>query len=361
MSDIVISGYYGFRNNGDDALLMSIIKDLRAKDNNIDITVLSKEPDETSKIYKTKAVNSRNVFSVISNIAKSKMLISGGGTLIQDRTSTKSLIYYLCVILTALIFRKKVMLYANGIGPVNKSFNQKLAKWILNKVDVITLRDDESEKELTSLGVTKPKIQVTADPAFSIETDGDIDFSANLNDKKLLCVAVRDWDSLPSDFCQTIADVCDYASGKYGLFTVFLPMQKRYDVKICQKIQYMMKSESSFVFADYDIEKTIKMFKRMTVSIGMRLHSLIYSSIACVPFVGLVYDPKVSGFLDYIGVDNYLDVEKITFQNLKNAIEECMENYDDNASKLTNKSLELAEKARKNSEIAIELLTRGAV
>ena len=97
MNDILISGYYGFKNSGDDALLQAIVNDLKEYKSDVKLTVLSNSPEETERIYKIKAVSRLNPFSVIGAILKSKMLLSGGGTLIQDRTSTKSLIYYLAM------------------------------------------------------------------------------------------------------------------------------------------------------------------------------------------------------------------------------------------------------------------------
>ena len=93
----------------------------------------------------------------------------GGGTLIQENTSTRSLIYYLGMIWMAKKTGLKVMLYANGIEPINKYINKRLTKVILNKVDMITLREEASKKELQKLGINKPQTIVTADPAFTIE------------------------------------------------------------------------------------------------------------------------------------------------------------------------------------------------
>ena len=102
----VISGYYGFNNSGDDALLMSIINGIRSTDDSAEITVLSKSPAETRKNYSVNAVNRYNIFSLIAKISCCDVLISGGGTLIQDATSTKSLVYYLSVIRIAKFFKK---------------------------------------------------------------------------------------------------------------------------------------------------------------------------------------------------------------------------------------------------------------
>ena len=89
--EILISGYYGFRNSGDDALLKAIIQDLKKYKESPNIVVLSANPEETMEYYRVKSINRLNLISVLKHMRKADMLISGGGTLIQDRTSTKSL------------------------------------------------------------------------------------------------------------------------------------------------------------------------------------------------------------------------------------------------------------------------------
>lgn len=361
MSDVVISGYYGFRNNGDDALLMSIINDLKSLKNDIDIVVLSKNPRETERIYKVRAVSRENVLSVLRELKNTKMLISGGGTLMQDGTSTKSLLYYLTIIRTALAFGKKVMLYANGIGPLNSDANRARTKKVLNKVDLITLRDEASCEELRKIGVDKPEILITADPAFRIDF-GNAE-NANIgdvpDDKPLMCVSVRPWRKNRADFAKVVAEACDYVNEKYGMYPVFLPMQPQTDSELTEKIRAMMSCDSSVLTTDYDINKLLSVFGKMSMCIGMRLHTLIYSSVACVPLVGLVYDPKVSGFLDYIGRNNYCNVEDLSIDKLKRAIDACMTDYEAQKTELLKKREELKEKAKLNAELAVKLLCGG--
>ena len=65
---ILISGYYGFDNSGDDAILKAIVKDINEKDNSIEIAVLSNNPIFTEKVYGIKAVNRFKMKDVIKAI-----------------------------------------------------------------------------------------------------------------------------------------------------------------------------------------------------------------------------------------------------------------------------------------------------
>ena len=119
MSDIIISGYYGLGNSGDEALLESIVKDLRSIHPDISITALSGSAKLTEKLYGIKTVNRFNIFSILREFKSAKLLLSGGGTLIQDATSTKSLLYYLGIISLAKKMGLKTMLYRRIHGPLH--------------------------------------------------------------------------------------------------------------------------------------------------------------------------------------------------------------------------------------------------
>lgn len=364
MSDVVISGYYGFRNNGDDTLLMAIVSELRAKKPDIDIVVLSKNPLETQRIYNVRSVSRENIFAILREIKNTKLLISGGGTLIQDGTSTKSLLYYLWIIKIAHLLGKKVMLYANGIGPLGSKYNRTLTRRILNKTDIITLRDKMSHDELLDIGVTEPQIYLTADPAFVLDETGEdaekVMAENNIpTEKPLLLISVRPWKMLKADFCDVVAKACDYAAEKYGLYPVLLPMQLSRDTALSAKIRAKMHLPCTVIRTENDVKRLLAIYKNTGLCIGMRLHTLIYSAVSCVPMVGLVYDPKVSGFLDYIGVDNCIDAEDVTLELLIDAIDNTLVDPEAEREKLSKRRDMLKKKAVLNTELAIELLSGG--
>ena len=360
---IVVSGYYGFNNSGDDALLAAIIENIRSVYGNAQITVLSNSPKDTKSIYRANAVYRYNIFSVLYEIATCDVLLSGGGTLIQDATSTKSLYYYLSIIKLAKLFKKKVMLYANGIGPLKSFKNIETTKNVLNEVDLITLRDENSQKELERIGVTKPSIHLTADPAFLIDAnetgDGIFENYGVPNDKEILLVSVRRAKNSPADFEQIIADFCDYAYEKHGLFTVFLPMQQRVDYGIAASIKNKMKNKSVVIGTNYQAASMLSIISKTKICLGMRLHTLIYASSCNVPIIGIVYDPKVNGFLEYIGEENYINTEDITKEKLCEYLDKVCADYDSVKSRLKFNVRIMQNKARENAELLKGLLGGG--
>ena len=121
---IVLSGYYGFDNIGDEAVLFSIITALRKEIKDVHITVLSNNPDKTKALYGVESVNRWDIKAVARSIKESDLLISGGGSLLQDVTSSKTIPYYLAIVKIAQFYKKKVVFYSQGIGPVNKGISR---------------------------------------------------------------------------------------------------------------------------------------------------------------------------------------------------------------------------------------------
>ena len=169
MINLLIAGYHGFGNCGDEAILKAMTTNIRGLADDVDITALSHNPEFTKTEYNVKSVQRFNVLQVLSAIRNSDIVLSGGGTLLQNGTSTRSLLYYLSLIKLAKLFGKRVMLYANGIGTVTGKLNQRLVRSVINTVDVITLREKLSEADLRNIGVSNPNVTVTADAAFKLE------------------------------------------------------------------------------------------------------------------------------------------------------------------------------------------------
>ncbi len=360
---IVISGYYGFNNSGDDALLQAIIDDIRFAYDKAEIIVLSNDPDATRKSYGVHAVYRYNAAMALMKISACDLLISGGGTLIQDATSTKSLIYYLTVIRAAKFFKKKIMLYANGIGPLTSFKNIEKTKKVLNEVDLITLRDENSVKELEQIGITKPHIKLTADPAFLLEPDISgskiLDSYSVPRDMPILCVSVRRWKNNPENFEQIMADFCDYAHDRYGFFTIFLPMQHKVDYALSAAIKNKMKNRSIVIGGNYSVQSMLSIINEAHICVGMRLHTLIYSAGCNVPSVGIVYDPKINGFLEYMGESRFIKVEEISAEALRNMFEEICGDYDTIKSHLKFNMRIMREKASENRDLMKKLLDGG--
>ena len=358
---VLISGYYGFRNTGDDSLLKVIIESLRHVSPNFDITVLSHRPRETRRIYGVKSINRRNPISIFFRMIKGGLLINGGGSLLQDVTSTKSLVYYLTVMRMAKFCGMKVMVYANGIGPIRNTKNKRRVKSALQLVDAITLRDGVSFKELEELHIRRDKMQVTADPAFALEAVPEERVSEIFKaegiaeDKEYFALSVRESAENCMDFVERVASICDYAYEKYGLNPLIISMQPK-DKGISGRIKRMMKYNAAELNGSYNAVEILGVISRTKLVIGMRLHTLIYAATCGVPMLGLSYDPKVDAVLEVLGQDYGVAVSDLNMEILKSHIDEIMARSAEISRKLILIKEDMCEEIKKDAEIARELL-----
>lgn len=357
MSDIVISGYYGLGNSGDEALLKSIVEDLRSINPRITITALSADKKSTNKSYNIKTINRYNLFSYIKEIKRAKLLISGGGTLIQDATSTKSLLYYLLIIKIAKMFNTKVMLYANGMGPIKES-NRKIVKKVLDGVELITLRETDSLIEIKNCNIQGPQIKITADPAFNLKCADNKKVFTELNipeDKKIIVVSVREWAKNKENFETEMANALDVLCKK-GYYPVLMPMQKECDLSISKRVLANMKNKATVIEKEISVEEMLYLIGKSTIACGMRLHMLIFASVMNIPMVGIVYDPKVKGFMKYMKQENYVELEKFSSDYFVKIILNCIDNIDKIKEEIKETSDALRVLAKTNAQYAIELL-----
>ncbi len=362
MSDIIISGYYGLGNSGDEALLKSIVEDIRSINPDITITALSGNAKLTKELYGIKTISRTNPFSIIREFKKAKILLSGGGTLIQDATSTKSLLYYLGIISLAKKMGMKVMLYANGMGPL-KDKNIKKVNRVLNEVDLITLRENVSLEEIKRCSITKPEVVVTADPAFNLapsspERAGEIlkEYGIDENEK-IVAVSVRECNLAAPDFEEKLALALDCVSRK-GYLPVFIPMQMKMDLDISLRIATKMKEKSKIIDCELSVSDMLALIGRCSVACGMRLHMLIFASVMNVPMAGIAYDPKIKGFMEYMNQTNYIRLEDFDEIKFGEIFEEVLEKQTILKEELEKNSTPLREKAKKNAYLALELMAK---
>jgi len=358
--DILISGYYGYRNSGDDSILKAMLVSLKQLNPGLNIAVLSKNPADTAKTYGVTALQRFNMWKLHSTLRDTKLLISGGGSLIQDVTSTQSLIYYLTVVNMALKRGAKVMLYANGIGPVNGSLNRRMAAKSLNNVDYITLREELSLEELTRLGVVGVPVEVTSDPAFSLEPAAKEDVGGVLRELgigegvRYFGISVRSWSELPDGFERELAGLADYVYERYGVKSVVIPMQQSLDDAISQRVLDSM-AHRGVLYIPGSTEELLRVVAESEFIIGMRLHMLIYAAVSGIPVVGLVYDPKIEAMMTHMGQKYALPLNEVTKDALQKCVDEIIENKDTISNELKEKALSAREKTLQTARIAVDL------
>jgi len=366
-SGILVCGAYGRGNAGDDAILEAILTELRQIDRDAPIWVLSRKPKHTRLAYRVNSIYAFSPLRWLRRMRHTQLYINGGGSLMQDVTSSRSLWFYLFTIWCAKRLNNKVMMYGCGIGPVQRPSNRKLTARVLQScVDAISLRDAHSRSELDDMGVTKPEIVLSADPTVILPPsqpeviDGLMESHGLDPNGRYLGLALRSWRGYPAK-AHLFGALADLAWEKYGLTPVFLSIEPKLDVPAAQlAAAHIKKAPYHIIENSGSSSHTIGLFSRMQVVVSMRLHALVFAAGQHVPVVGVVYDQKVSSFLSYIGQDLYCALNDVSIETLSAHLDTAYQRNEDKEF-LRSCVDRLLDAEAVNSQLAKQLYGGGSV
>ncbi len=298
---ICISGYYGFDNFGDEVILQILIENLKKFKCKPSITVFSSNPQKTSDLYSVKSVNSFKLNEVLREIRNCNCLISGGGSLLQDTTSIKSLVYYLGIIFLALLFGKKIIIFAQGIGPVQNKLMALLTFYLLKKTDYITVRDEKSLKLLNDKGINA---EICNDPVWNLNI-------VQKEKTSVIGIQLRGWHSLNEDTLYILANNINkfYADKEIKIYS----FQNSLDLETCHKFNDILININpdikSTVIENISNSMIIDEISSLKEIIAMRYHACLIAIKAGVKVLPLSYDIKVENIAGKFNLD-FLEVNK---------------------------------------------------
>ncbi|MBR1424610.1 polysaccharide pyruvyl transferase CsaB [bacterium] len=308
----LLSGYFGFKNFGDEEILSLLIQKLQQAQHRI--TVISSDPKFTKSQYKDiKSIYTFNFNEILSAIAKADVIVSGGGSLLQDATSLKSLFYYLFIIFTALIFGKKVIIFAQGIGPIDNNFGEFCTRVILKHCSYISVRDEKSYELLKSWGINA---ELVCDPIFSLNVQ-------NKEEKKeVVAVQLRDFPTMSEKFITDLSNkVCENFSDKKIEIYSF---QDSIDYDVCKKFENKLHEINpdikTTIYSGLTNTQITENISKAQYLIGMRFHSIIIGLLAKCKILTINYDIKVGKIAKEFDLPSLQLKKEITnqFETLKN-------------------------------------------
>lgn len=280
---VVISGYYGFDNFGDETILSVLVK--KIKEFTPFITVLSKNPSKTRNLHKVESILYCCPCLALFKALKSDILISGGGSLLQDVTSLKSLLYYLIVINTALFFRKKVVIFAQGIGPINNKLGRWLTQKTLKKCTLVQVRDEKSLFLMRGWGI---KADLVCDPLFGLEMfdyepSGKVGVQLRgfktLNDKLLRKLA----EHVNKEFSDKIIEIYSF--------------QDSLDLEVCRGFEIILRSINPIIqtkiIYNQTSEQILFNMSKLDYLVAMRFHANLIALKYGIKTLAVCYDEKV--------------------------------------------------------------------
>jgi polysaccharide pyruvyl transferase CsaB len=301
MPRVLVSGYYGFGNLGDEALLEVVLERLRARFPSVRLEVLSATPQVTAAQHKVETTPRWVWREVRAAIARSDIVVSGGGGLLQNATSTRSLLYYAGILREAIRRRRKTMLFAQSVGPLDY-WGRLIVRQFCKGLDRATVRDERSQRLLHELLPSTP-VERTADPVFLYDgAEEAIDLSGEglgPESGPYAIVSVRKAPAL-RDAAAVVARIVDRLTLRHEIRVAFLPLGGAADAAASTDVIRLCKS-NPVLLPECTLRTAASMLRGARVAVGMRLHSLILAARYAVPFLAIAYDPKVSALCDDLG------------------------------------------------------------
>ena len=352
---MVLSGYYGYGNVGDEAVLGGIITSLKRLIPDIQITVLTSNPELTTRLHPGVSTARRyNPVDIVKAIRAADVLISGGGSLLQDATSARSSYYYLAVLHLSRYLGCKRVIYAQGIGPLYRESVRRAVGAELSKADVITVRDTQSRELLSAIGVNEKLIEVTADPAFLVDADyasaDAVLREHGLDGKALLGVCLRPWPGLEKVLPEIRKGILEFCRVN-GATAVVVPMQDSEDSEVAKQLDIgpVLRCNGDF--------RTVKgILARCQCVVAMRLHALIFAASEVVPFLSLFYDPKVSSFARLITGTEGISIHTVESERLVTYLDDIWNSASQQRLVLENIRKQMKENALIPAHRVLELL-----
>jgi polysaccharide pyruvyl transferase CsaB len=373
---VLIVGYYGFENAGDEAILRAIVNDLRERHAKLSVTVVSGNPAQTSELHGIAAISWRDGLAIFDAVSEADLTIVGGGGLFHDywglnpnllfTDQQSGIALYTAPAILAALLDKPLVLYAIGVGPLFSEHAKRFVRVACEAATAITVRDEGSKGLLESIGVVGDRVRVTADPALglSLEEHSAVEARADIAnaEKPLVAVSVRDWNvGVESNFWERefAAGLDQFLAREGGtiLFTPFgrLAGEGKSDDDVSARIQAQMRHRSSSILLSGESSPIdlLHLFGSCDLTVGMRLHSLIFSALNHVPCAAVSYDLKVDQFVERIGSAKPLDIRSLEADRLAGNMSEALATTVEFRMGVRDKLRTLAGLAKQNAEIAL--------
>jgi len=371
---ILITGSYGHGNTGDEAILDAIVDQLRARIPDARLVVVAGDIETIRQQFGVETVWWGDWAAIAQAVQRSDMIIQGGGGIFFDYTGfhpwslfenrASDLAHYGGFPLLAKLYRKPFMIYGVGVGPLITDGGREIVKVAHLLADRITVRDADSKSTLEEIGIEPNRIEVTADPAFSLrpadESRGREILSEHGIDssRPVIAVTARPWDYTvtESEWEHSLADAISGFAHSRRAQILLIPFHRGYDDGPLLRIRELLADNETFVLrSDYVPNEIAGVIGACDLLIGMRLHSILFAILTDTPAIAIGYDPKVRSLTRRIGHEEIcLDLTELS--RLKDLITSVWERREELSSDFAKASVELKLLSERNADLACELI-----
>jgi polysaccharide pyruvyl transferase CsaB len=332
---VLVCGYFGFANTGDEAILMALVNDLRAAHPGAEVVVIAGSPGAVAADYGVEAFHWQDISRLVDEAKRADLMVLGGGGLFQDHHGFDpdliltrghgSIGCYAGFALLAGMTSTPLVIYCVGVGPLSTQDGRRYTRISFGRASAASVRDEQSLALLARIGADTTRVQVTADPAWALEpaAAGTAEQILNLEGvaplgSSTIGVVVRPWGT--GAWSGELATALDRLVAARDARILFVPFQDsphshENDAHAALSVMRQMKrmDRASIIRGAYTPEERMAIIGSCDLMIGMRLHSVIFAARMGTPVVALSYDPKVDAAVRQIGtVTQVVDLSAIT-------------------------------------------------
>jgi polysaccharide pyruvyl transferase CsaB len=317
----LISGYYGERNAGDEAILAGILQEVERRDPRSEFTVLSFAPEDTKERHgagrrlETLPTSLRSPGRLLEAMRSTDLLLSGGGSLLHEADfelhgrsfllregKLRPVPYFLSVVLLARSQGLPVMWYAQGLGPLHTWASRRLVARAASASQAVTWRDSASARLAYDIGVRAPVQEVVPDPAYALVPAPDPQVEVELSSqgvagRRFLAVCPRPWLGREK-YLDHLGQALEQVARESGLDVVLIPFHESQDPPVCKSLaaRTRLAGRAHVCHPIRSPGLLAAVLGRAELVVAMRLHSGILASTVACPAVVIDYDPKTNAF-----------------------------------------------------------------
>ncbi len=377
MKRILIAGYYGFRNTGDEAILASMLADLRASASDSDVIVVSGDPAATARDHRIPSLLFTDIPALLAAAEKSDLIILGGGGIFHDfwpfdpdallSSAHGGLSFFSGIALLAALFGKPLAIWGVGVGPLDTENGRLFTRAAFRQASVATVRDAESKEALARAGLDVSNVVVAADPAFRLPATRSHETPAPRSGPRL-GIAIRNWDQgvVPDAWENAVTGGIDAFLERHpGSDAVFFPFQDLPsgvldDVAVAERVRSALRHRDRTRIEDATLapEEKAARIAACDLFLGMRLHAVLFGVRAGVPTVPIVYDRKVANLVAEVGLASFaFTPASVESAALAERLDAALAQKASISASLEAHAVRLAERAGESTRLAVSLLT----
>ncbi len=292
---ILAGGYFGCGNLGDNAILLGIQDGIRELAPTVELTALSARPKRLSRRLDIQAFGRKSPLGMLCGMLGADLYLCGGGSLLQNKSGNRSLLYYLWTLFMGGLLGKRVVLFAAGIGPLSGKFARRMTVRTLKKCRYISLRDSDSFHLLRRIGLSDKALYVSADPALLLSppppTRAAFLLSEHgiLQDVRCFCIILKGGRE-SHDMTRLLLAAARILSTRHGLRPILLCFDTHNDRRATALAGPHLAGSVSIPIEE--VHDAIALLARAEFVLSMRLHGLILSTVATTPALGVVSDAR---------------------------------------------------------------------